>query len=273
MADVRMDEQLGMAESKSQFISAEFRLSGTILVTGGTRGIGRAISIEFARAGAYVVANYLRNEKAASELQAQAKAENVQLDFCRADLTTQDGLQKVTTAVSQLGRPFSGLVHCAAIGAHKPVDELTTRHFEWTMALNVRSFFELVKLLLPSFVVGSSIVALSSPGASRAIPNYAVVGASKGALESLARHLAVEWAPRGIRTNILAPGAVATDAWKAIPGGELKLGEAAKSSPLGRLITPEEVARAALFLCSPAATGINGQTLVVDGGASIASWC
>jgi enoyl-[acyl-carrier protein] reductase III len=262
-----------MPELKTEFISAEFHLSGAVLVTGGTRGVGRAISVEFARAGAHVVANYLRNEKAAGELEAQAKAENLQLDLCRADLTTQDGLQKVTTAVGQLGRPFFGLVHCAAIGAHKPVTELTARHFEWTMALNVRSFFELVKLLLANFVVGSSIVALSSPGASRAIPNYSVVGASKGALESLARHLAVELAPRGIRTNVLAPGAVATDAWKVIPGGEIKLEEAAKRSPLDRLITPEEVARAALFLCSPAAAGINGHTLVVDGGASVASWC
>ena len=262
-----------MAELNSQSTSTEFRPSGVFLVTGGTRGIGRAISVEFARAGAYVIANYLRNERAASELQAQAKAEKLQLDFCRADLTTQDGLQKVASAVGELGRPFFGLVHCAAIGAHKPIAELTARHFEWTMALNVRSFFALVKLLLPNLGAGSSIVALSSPGASRAIPNYAVVGASKGALESLARYLAVELAPRGIRTNILAPGAVATDAWKVIPGGQIKLEEAAKRSPLQRLIAPEEVARAALFLCSPAATGINGHTLVVDGGASIASWC
>lgn len=262
-----------MSELKSQLVTSELRLTGAVLITGGTRGIGRAISLEFARAGAHVIANYLRNEKAADQLRAQAEAEKLDLDLCRADLTTDDGLQKVTVAVSQVGRPFFGLVHCAAIGAHKPVAELTARHFDWTMALNVRSFFELVKLLLPNFVVGSSIVALSSPGASRAIPNYAIVGASKGALESLARHLAVELAPRGIRTNVVAPGAVATDAWKVIPGGESKLADAAKRSPLERLITPEEVARAALFLCSPLATGINGHTLVVDGGASVASWC
>jgi NAD(P)-dependent dehydrogenase (short-subunit alcohol dehydrogenase family) len=262
-----------MAEVMPQSISPEYRLSGAFLVTGGTRGIGRAISVEFARAGAYVIANYLRNEKTASELQAQVEAEKLQIDVCRADLTTPEGLQKVMTAVGQLDRPFLGMVHCAAIGAHKPAVELTARHFEWTMALNVRSWLELVKLLLPNMVVGSSMVALSSPGASRAIPNYAVVGASKGALESLARYFAVELAPRGIRTNVLAPGAVATDAWKVIPGGESKLQEAAKRSPLERLITPEEVARVALFLCSPAATGINGHTLVVDGGASVASWC
>jgi NAD(P)-dependent dehydrogenase (short-subunit alcohol dehydrogenase family) len=252
-------------------MTPHFPLSGVFLVTGGTRGIGRAISIELARAGAQVVANYLRNEKTATELKALAEAEKLQVALCRADLTTPEGLQKAKAALS--GSPISGLVHCAAIGAHRPIAELTVRHLEWTMALNVRSFFELVKLLLPDFVASSSIVVLSSLGASRAIPDYAIVGASKGALESLARHLAVEFGPRGIRTNILAPGAIATDAWKAIPGGDAKLAEAAKRSPLGRLVTPEEVARVAWFLCSPAAAGINGQTLVVDGGASIASWC
>ena len=262
-----------MAEPKPQAVIPGITLSGVFLITGGTRGIGRAISVEFARAGAHVIANYLRNETTAGELRALADAENVRLDLCRADLTTPQGLQLAATTVRQAGSPLSGLVHCAAIGAHRPFAELTVRHLDWTMALNVRSFFELVKLLLPKLVAGASIVVLSSPGASRAVPNYAVVGASKGALESLARHLAVELAPRGIRTNILAPGAIATDAWKAIPGGDAKLAEAARRSPLGRLVTPEEVARAARFLCSQAASGVNGHKLVVDGGAGIASWC
>jgi enoyl-[acyl-carrier protein] reductase III len=251
---------------------AGFSLSGVFLVTGGTRGIGRAISIEFARAGGQVIANYLRNEIAARELQVLAEAENLRIELCRGDLTTREGLEKAAAAVDRAGAPLYGVVHCAAIGAHRPVTELTVRHFDWTMALNVRSFFELVKLLLPSLVAGSSIVALSSPGASRAVPDYAIVGASKGALESLARHFAAEFASRGIRTNILAPGAIATDAWKVIPGGEVKLAEAARRSPSGRLVTPEEVAQTARFLCSPAAAGVNGHTLVVDGGAGITSW-
>jgi NAD(P)-dependent dehydrogenase (short-subunit alcohol dehydrogenase family) len=244
-------------------------LSGVFLVTGGTRGIGRAVSIEFARAGARVIANYLRNETAAYELKALAEAERLYLDLCRADITTDDGLQRTATAVEKADAPLCGLVHCAATGTHRPFPELTARHFDWTIGLNVRSFFKLVQLLLPKFVTGASIVALSSPGASWAIPDYAVVGTSKGALESLARHLAVELAPRGIRTNIVAPGAIATDAWKVIPAGEAKLAEAAKRSPLGRLVTPEEVAQSAQFLCSRASAGVNGHTLVVDGGAGI----
>ena len=249
--------------------TAGFALSGTFLVTGGTRGIGRAISIQFARAGARVIANYLRNEASACELKALAEAEHLHLDLCRADLTNAEGLQKTATAAEMTGAPLAGLVHCAAIGAHRPIAELTVRHFDWTMALNVRAFFELVKLLLPKFAVGASIVALSSSGASRVVPDYAAVGASKGALESLSRYLAVELAPRGIRTNILAPGAIATEAWKAIPGGQARLAEAARKSPLGRLVTAEEVACAAQFLCSPASAGVNGHTLVVDGGVGI----
>jgi NAD(P)-dependent dehydrogenase (short-subunit alcohol dehydrogenase family) len=262
-----------MPEAKPQVMIDGFHLSGVYLITGGTRGIGRAISVEFARAGAHVIANYLRNEKTAAELKAQAEAEELDFDLCRADLTTPEGLQKTAAAVDRAGLPLCGLVHCAATGAHRAFADLTVRHLDWTLALNLRSFFELVKLLLSSLVAGSSIVALSSPGASCALPGYAIVGASKGALESLARHLAVELAPRGIRTNILAPGGVATDAWKAIPGGETKLAEAARRSPLGRLVTPEEVACAARFLCSPAATGVNGHTLVVDGGSAVAAWC
>jgi enoyl-[acyl-carrier protein] reductase III len=253
-------------------LSDLFSLSGTFLVTGGTRGLGRAISIQFARGGACVVANYLRNEKAAHELKALVDQQQLCLELCRADLTVPEGLRQIEAAVQRAGAPFSGFVHCAATGIQRPFSELTARHLDWTLGLNVRAFFELVKMLLPRFERGSSIVAMSSPGACRSVPNYAVVGASKGALESLARHLAIEFAPRGIRVNILAPGAVATEVWKAIPDGEARLAEVAERSPLRRLVTPEEVAQAAQFLCSPAASGLNGQTVTIDGGAGIAAW-
>ncbi len=253
-------------------LAAEGRLSGCFLVTGGTRGIGAAISMQFARAGARVIANYLRNEAAAANLKGLADSERLSLELCRADLTTPEGLRHVEAAVESAGPALTGLLHCAAIGAHRPFSNLTVRHLDWTMALNVRAFFELVQMLMPRLVSGSSILAVSSPGALRAVPHYAVVGASKGALESLARHLAVELAPNGIRVNIVAPGAVATGAWKGIPNGEAKLAAAVKRSPMGRLVTTQEVAMAAQFLCSPAASGINGHTLVVDGGAGIAAW-
>jgi enoyl-[acyl-carrier protein] reductase III len=239
------------------------------LITGGTRGIGRAISLQFARAGANVIANYVRGEKTAETLLAQAAQENLRIALCRADLTSANGLNALEEAVSGMGENLQILVHCAATGVHKSFEELALRHLDWTFALNVRAFFELVKRFMPRFTDGSSILAISSQGALRAVPAYSVVGASKGALEALARHLSVELAPKGIRVNILAPGAVDTEAWEAMPNGQERLTQMAQRTPAGRLSTTEEVALAAQFLCSDAARSVIGQTLVIDGGAGI----
>jgi len=241
----------------------------TILVTGGTRGIGQAISLRFARAGATVIANYLRNEHAAEQLKAIAAEERLAITLCRADLTSERGLQQLDHSLQGVGPHLSGLVHCAATGIHRPIQELTDRHFDWTFNLNVRVFFKLIKLLMARFSEGSSIVAVSSWGALRALPSYSLVGSSKGALEALARHMAVELAPRGIRVNILTAGAVLTDAWKAMPNSEARIAETVRRTPAGRLVTAEEVAYGAQFLCSDAAAGIVGHTLVLDGGTGI----
>jgi NAD(P)-dependent dehydrogenase (short-subunit alcohol dehydrogenase family) len=248
-----------------------FSLAGKkFLVTGGTRGIGRAVSLQFARAGASVIANYVRDEKAARLLVEEASEKRLAIETCRADLTSEKGFERLDACLKEFGDTLSGLVHCAATGVHKPYSELTTRHFEWVFSLNVRAFLELVRRLAPRFAGGASVVALSSQGARFAIPYYSLVGASKGALESLARHLAQELAGNGIRVNILSPGSVFTDAWKAMPENERRLAEAAARTPIGRLVSLEEIARAAQFLCSDASSGIVGHTLVVDGGARIA---
>jgi len=241
----------------------------TILVTGGTRGIGQAISLRFARAGATVIANYLRNQKAAEHLGAMATQESLAITLCRADITAERGLEQIDRTLQDRKLPLSGLVHCAATGIHRPIEELTERNFDWVFNLNVRAFFKLVKLLVPRFSKGSSIVAVSSWGALRAFPSYSLVGSSKGALESLARHLAVELAPRGIRVNILTAGAVLTDAWEAMPNREERIAETIRRTPAGRLTTADEVAYGAQFLCSDAAAAIVGHTLVLDGGTGI----
>ena len=184
-----------------------FPCSRTNLVTGGTRGIGRAISLRFARAGATVIANYLRNEKAAEQLMTIGREEALAIVLCRADLTNDRGLEQLDRLLQERAPHPSGLVHCAATGVHRPIEELDVRHLDWTFSLNVGAFFKLIKLLLARFPKGSSVVAVSSWGALRVLPSYSLVGSSKGALEALARHLAVELAPRGIRVNILSrPG-------------------------------------------------------------------
>ena len=251
-------------------MSDPFRLAGKrILVTGGTRGIGRAISLELAEAGAEVIANFVRRQEDADSLAAEAADRGLAISLCRADLTARNGLEALEEALDAAGGTLSGLVHCAATGVHKPLDSLTTRHFDWTFALNVRAFLELVTRLLPRFGPGASIVAVSSAGAQRAVPAYTLVGSSKGALEAMARHMAAELAPRGIRVNILSPGAIDTDAWQAMPDGEARLEAARSRTPTGTLATPQDVARAARFLCCDAASAIVGATLIVDGGANI----
>ncbi|MCC7374235.1 MAG: SDR family oxidoreductase [Verrucomicrobiales bacterium] len=249
-------------------MSHPFSLQGrTALITGGTRGIGRAISLAFARAGCSVIANFVRDQAAADDLVALAGREGLSIQVCRADLSNDAGVKALIAFLDSAQLRPNAVIHCAATGVHRPVDQLTLRHFDWTYALNVRAFFALVTQLIPRLDAGSSIVALSSEGAERAVHQYALVGSSKAAIESLVRNFAAELAPRGIRVNALSPGSVMTDAWKSLPDSERRLAEAAQKTPLGRLVSLEEVALAAQFLCSPAASGIVGQTLVVDGGA------
>lgn len=246
-----------------------FRLSGLILIVGGTRGIGGAISLRFARAGASVIANYVRNQKAAEDLKVRANEEGLLIELCRADVTTSEGVKQIEKSVQDRGEPLTGLVFCAATGVHRGLPELTTRHFDFVFSLNVRAFFELVKVLQNRFSEKSSVIAISSPGAVRALPDYSLTGSSKGALEALARHFAVELASKGIRVNILAPGTVSTEVWKVIPNADTRIAAATAHTPIQRLVTAEEVAYAAQFLCSEAAAGIVGQTLIVDGGLGI----
>jgi NAD(P)-dependent dehydrogenase (short-subunit alcohol dehydrogenase family) len=245
-----------------------FSLTGKrILVTGGTRGIGRAISSRFARAGAQVVANYLANDDAAQSLRAELEADQLGLELVRADLATTEGRRQVADAVA--AGPLSGFIHCAATGVHRSVEQLTSRHWAFTFAVNLEAFFELVKRLSHAFEAGSAVVGVSSEGAVHAVPNYSIVGATKGGLEALCRHLAIELAPRGIRVNVLSPGTVMTDAWATIPDSQARLQEAIRRSPRGHLTTLEEVASAAHFLCCAAGSGLNGHTLVVDNGERI----
>jgi len=248
-----------------------YSLSGKfVVVTGGTRGLGRMVSLAAARGGARVLSVYARNDDAANALAAEASREGLDVAILRADLSGEKGLKSIEEACSARTEERTlCLVHCAATGVHKPVAELTVRHLEWTFAVNVRAFLELTQRLLPRFRAGSAVVAVSSAGAERAVPGYTLVGSSKGALESLARHLAAELAPRGVRVNVLAPGSVPTDAWAAMPDRERRLAEAAARTPRGALVTPDEVALAARFLLSDAAAGIVGHTLVVDGGRRI----
>ena len=175
---------------------------------------------------------------------------------------------RVADEVAALG-PLDALVHCAATGVIRPALETTDKHFDWTLAANARAFLSLARAAAPQMPAGSSLVAVSSLGATRVLENYVLVGTSKAALEALVRYLAVELAPRAIRVNAVSGGVVETGALDHFPNREQMLSGSLARTPAGRLVEPGDVADAVAFLCSPEAEMIRGQTIVVDGGFSL----
>ena len=246
-------------------------LSGKFaLVTGGSRGIGRAISKRLAQQGARVCFNYLRNREAAAEAVKEISAVGPEPLEVRANVADDEHLDKLFEVIQKEFGQLDILVSNAALGVLKPVTKLREKDWRWTMDINARALVSLAQRTIPMMGDrGGSIVAVSSLGATRAIPFYGAVGASKAALEALVRHLAIENAGNNVRVNVVSGGAVDTDALKFFPNREEILEESLKSTPAGRLVTPEDMADVVLFLVSPLASMVHGQTLIVDGGRSI----
>ena len=234
-----------------------------VFVTGGSRGIGRAIALRFARDGAKRVAiGYLRNDTAAEATAEELRALGAEPTLVRGNVTSQ----RVLDEVAALG-PLDVLVHNAATGVIRPALETEDKHWDWTLNANARALLQLARVAAPNMPDGSSIVALSSLGAQRVLENYVLVGTSKAALESLVRYLGVELAPR-IRVNAVSGGVVETGALEHFPNREEML-RAGAANPVGRLVTPDDIAGAVAFLCSKDADMIRGQTIIVDGGFSL----
>lgn len=239
------------------------------LITGGSRGIGRAIALRLAQHGADVVVNYVRHRKDAEETATEVEKLGRRCLLVKANVANGVDVKEMFGILGgEFGR-LDILVSNAASGVLKPVLELTERHWNWAMDINARALLTLVQQGVPLMPRGSRVIAVSSLGAIRAIENYTAVGASKAALESLVRHLAVELGRMGINVNTVSAGAVDTDALKHFPNREQILATALERTPLGRLTTPDDVADIALFLCSKLATMIQGQVITVDGGYAI----
>ena len=252
----------------------EFDISGRVaLVTGGTRGLGRSISLQLARAGATVHAGYFNNEAAAVTFREEVAGADLRCATFKANLMTSSGIQACHDQIAHSAGRLDALIYNSATGVHKPLHELTQRHLATVWQVNVGAFFDLAVKLLPLMQPGARIVAISSEGAQRAVDHYGAIGSSKGALEALCRQMAAEWASRGIGVNVVAPGLLRTDTLTAMPDSERRVQAEAARSPLRRLVSLEEVARVVHFLCSAASEGIVGETIVVDGGKRISSLC
>jgi enoyl-[acyl-carrier protein] reductase III len=236
----------------------------SVLVTGGSRGIGKAIALRLASLGARRVAiGYMRGDRAAEETAEELRALGAEPIFVRGNVAGQ----RVAEEVAALD-PLHVLVHAAATGVIRPALETEDKHWDWTLSANARALLSLTRAAAPRMPEGSSIVAISSLGSERVLEDYTLVGASKAALEALVRYLAVELAPRGIRVNAVSAGVVETGALEHFPQKDAML-EMGRRNPVGRFVTPEDVAACVTFLCSPEAEMVRGQTLVVDGGWSL----
>ena len=238
----------------------------SVLVTGGSRGIGKAISLRFAEQGAARIAiSYLRNDRAAEETAEEVRERGAEPVLLRGNL----GDPEKTKALLEEAGALDVIVSNAATGVIRPFEELDEKHWDWTLNANARALFTLAREAAPSMTPGSAIVAISSLGSDRVLDNYLLVGVSKATLEALTRYLSVELAPRGIRVNAVSAGLVETGALDYFPNRDQMLGFYRERTPAGRLVEPNDVADVVCFLAGPAAEMIRGQTVVVDGGYSV----
>jgi 3-oxoacyl-[acyl-carrier protein] reductase len=242
----------------------------TALVTGASRGLGRATAARLAEAGARVIVHYSASRDAADSLVADIRAKGGQADALGADLAAADGAHTLAQAVKDLGiTRLDILVANAGVGNFHSIEEQSVEDFDRHFAVNVRAPFFLVQQLLPILGEGSSIVLLSSVVARAAFDGSAAYSATKGAVEVLTRNFAKELGPRGIRVNAIAPGAIQTDMAEPLLGSEEGREYIKNLQALKRIGQPDDIADAVLFLASNQSRWIDGRSIEVSGGANL----
>ena len=262
-----------MTDTRRRPEPAEGPFAGKIaLVTGGTRGIGRAVALKLASLGAEVIVNYARSEQDADRTVRELTELGATASALRADMGNLDQIRALFAAVKESHAGLDILVNSAARGLQRPRSALASlpNHLRQTFETNVLGPWFAAKEAAPLMEArgGGAIVNLTSLGARRYMANYAAVGVTKGALDSLTIYLAVELAPKGIRVNSVCPSWVEDTAGVAALSAEF--GETLRRNiPAGRHLTPEDVANLVAFLCGPESAMIVGQTIIIDGGISL----
>jgi enoyl-[acyl-carrier protein] reductase III len=256
-------------------MSAQHVFEGKIaLVTGSGRGIGKAIAKHLAQLGADIIVNFFRNRAPAQSTLEEIQKMGRRAWLVKADIGAERGLAYLFDTIGSEIGGLDFLIMSAASGYNRPVMQQRVKGWDWTLNINARAALFAAQKAAPLMQArgGGAIVNISSPGSSRVLPEYVVVGASKAALEAISRYLAVELSAMNIVVNAVSPGLVWTDAlqhFSVIRKDENLIEKALQLTPAGRLVTPDDVAHVVPFLCSPAASMIRGQTILVDGGYSL----
>jgi enoyl-[acyl-carrier protein] reductase III len=241
------------------------------LITGSSRGIGKATAIRLAKQGYDIVINYARSKSAALETAEEIEALGRKALIVKANVGDVDKIKQMFTQIDEAFGRLDIFVSNAASGVLRPAMELEESHWDWTMNINSKALLfcaqEAAKLMEKNG--GGKIVSISSLGSIRYLKNYTTVGVSKAALEALTRYLAVELAPKNIIVNAISGGAVDTEALTHFPNREELLSEAKEKTPAGRMVEIEDMVNTVMFLLSDEASMIRGQTIIVDGGISL----
>lgn len=242
---------------------------GTVaLITGGARGIGKATALKLARAGSDIALVYYNSSDEAQQLVKEIEGLGRKAVAIQGNVADHHSVKEIFVQFKEYFTHLNFLVSNAASGVLKPALKMSTKHWRWCLETNALALNHLVSEAHELMPKGGRVIALSSLGAIRAIPNYAFIGASKAALEALVRSLSLELAPSGITVNTISAGVVDTDALKHFPNREQLLDEYQAHSLSDRPLTPEDVANAVYLLCLPEAAMINAHTLFVDAGYS-----
>lgn len=240
------------------------------LVTGASRGLGRATAARLAEAGARVIVHYSASREAADTLVSEIRAKGGEADAVAGDLTAADGAHKLAEAVRALGvEKLDILVNNAGIANPAPIEEQTVEDFDRHFAVNVRAPYFLVQQLLPLLREGSSVIFLSSVVARAAFEGFSAYSATKGAVEVITRNFAKELGPRGIRVNAIAPGAIDTDMARDFLGTEESRDYVKGLQALKRIGQPDDIADAVLFLASDQSRWVDGRSIEVSGGSNL----
>ena len=239
------------------------------LVTGGSRGFGKAIALELACRGADIAFNYLRNHTEAQRTADEVSSLGVRCLKVRAHLGDEEKIRGLFQEVEREYGRLDILVNNAASGVQRHALDLESKHWDWTLDINTKAPWLCAKEAARLMTDGGQIVNISSPGSQRVLPYYFSVGVSKAALEALTRYLAVELAPKGISVNAVSSGYVETGALRSFPNREDLVASSREATPVGRALTAEDVARVVAFLCTDEAYMIRGQVILVDGGKTL----